>query len=89
MAASSTEDRVTAPAAGALRGRFVLAEVLEDDSEPPADLVPARRPAVSDLIGAVAVLGAFGDGSYLAGQLRVSLLTLLGRGVACSGPEPG
>lgn len=60
----------------ALQGRFVLAEVADSCPEPPLELVLGQRPAVSDLVDAVAVLGAFPDGSYLSGEIRVSLLTL-------------
>jgi hypothetical protein len=61
----------------ALRGRFVLAEVMDDDApDPHPDLVLAQRPTNSQLVEAVATIGMFADGSYLSGDLRVSLLTL-------------
>lgn len=61
----------------ALQGRFVLAEVIGDDCpDPHPDLVRAQRPGNRELVEAAAVIGAFPDGSYLSGDIRVSLLTL-------------
>lgn len=57
-----------------LPGRFVLAEVM--DGEPHPELVLAQRPGNHELVEAIVTLGAFPDGSYLSGEIRVSLLTL-------------
>ena len=74
-AATRARRPVTTPLDRVLRGRFVLAEVT-DGGDLPAELARAQRPPVADLVDAVAVLGAFPDGSYSAGAVRVSLLTL-------------
>jgi hypothetical protein len=61
----------------ALRGRFVRVEIDGGDfPDPHPELVLAQRPSVPELVEAAAVLGAFPDGSYLAGEIRVSLMTL-------------
>ena len=61
----------------ALRGRFVLAEVMTDEApDPHPALVRTQRPTASDLVQATAVIGFFPDGSYCSGDIRVSLLTL-------------
>jgi hypothetical protein len=68
---------VTDSLSRALQRRFVYAEVTDDDyPDPHPDLVLAQRPGTRELVEAVAVLGAFPDGSYLSGEIRVSLLTL-------------
>lgn len=59
-----------------LQGRFVRVDLDGDCLQPHPDLVLAQRPTVPELVEAAAVLGAFPDGSYLSGQVRVSLLTL-------------
>lgn len=60
-----------------LQGRFVRVELADPGCpEPHPELVLAQRPTVPELVEAAAVLGAFPDGSYLSGEVRVSLLTL-------------
>lgn len=66
---------MTTPLERVLRGRFLRVDVLDDD-EPHPELVLAQRPDNRQLVEAAAVIGAFPDGSYLSGEVRVSLLTL-------------
>lgn len=46
---------------------------VEDVPESHEELVRAQRPAPSLVMEAAAVLGLFAEGSYLAGEVRVSL----------------
>lgn len=58
-------------------GRFILTEIAEPERvEPHPDLVRAQQPTAADLVEAATLIGFFPDGSYLAGEVRVSLLTL-------------
>ncbi len=64
-----------------MRARLVLAQVAGEDGwecppDPHPHLVLPQRPTPSQLAEAVAVVGAFPDGSYLAGELRISVLTV-------------
>lgn len=59
--------------------RLVITELPDGTRHAPdPHLARPPRPSPADLAAAVAVLGMFPDGSYLAGELRVSLLTLTG-----------
>lgn len=57
-----------------MKAALVLARLPgDDDCDPHPDLVLAQRVGPGEIIEAAAVLGTFPEGSYLAGDLRVSL----------------